>query len=531
MVATSIVGSLLHISPYRHLSTSTLGAVMGWRQCRTDEGLTHDEKRLIAEPLMAPLQLPLAARNREEMLEQYPSLGGIAGPFSRHIDECLTALGVFSEFARDIAPYVTDLDVLTEKRADSALTRVLELACRRRVFSLAIPQSLGGTGLSMLALSVGLEHLSQTCVGIANLVATHGLALAFIGATGQARLLRSIAARIVAGERSGRAYLLATAATEPSAGSDLEDFAALGRANIESHADACAGGYRLHGRKIYVSNGSIASAFVVVMPTDRARPRETLCAFLAHTPSPEITVVRTESKLGQRASPAAEILFDGHYVASDYRLNGDSIAGRTLDLVLGSSRSVVGAFGAGVAHGLLHTAVGVAMHSLGSAQLVQQPRAQAIIARLWMNATTARQTYLAAANVQHRSGLISLMETESLRVLDRLVPRRLSQGTLMDRLLGSEFIDHEAQRLLNGLPQRGIDAASAFGAAAKVQCSELALANCDLALELLGPVATREDSGIPKYLRDARLLSIYEGTNEICTLCIEQTTRGRTRWS
>lgn len=476
-------------------------------------------------------QLPVAARNREELINQYPALGDGAGPFSGQIDGCLTALGVFSEFARDVAPYVAELDSPTTKLGNDALNRVLQFACRRRVFSLAIPQSLGGTGLSMLALSVGLEHLSQTCVGIANLVATHGLALAFVGATGKARLLRNLAARIVAGEHSGHAYLLATAATEPSAGSDLEDVTALGRAHIESHADPCIGGYRLHGRKIYVSNGSIASAFVVVMPTDRARPRETLCAFLAEAPNQGTTVVRVESKLGQRASPAAEILFDDCYVPQDHRLNEDSIAGRTLDLVLGSSRSVVGAFGAGVAYGVLHQTAGLARHAPEYAQLLTHPRAQAIIARMWMNATAARQSYVTAASVQHRHGLISLMETESLRVIDRLVPRRFTQGSLIGRLLESEFIDHEVQRLVNGLPQSGLDAASAYGAAAKIQCSELALANCSLALDLLGPMATREDSGIPKYLRDARLLSIYEGTNEICALCVEQKTRRWTQWS
>lgn len=472
--------------------------------------------------------LPQPPRNREELLEQYPFGVDLAGHSFRQLDDCLTALRVFSAFANDIAPHIEALDEHDETWTH-ALSRVLEAACRRRVFSLAIPRALGGSGLSMLALSVGLECLGQTCVGVANLVATHGLALAFLGATGNTRWLRKLAERIVKGERSESAYLLATAATEPSAGSDLEDFDALGRAHVESHADACTDGYCLHGRKLYVSNGSLASALVVIMPTDRSRPRDTLCAFLVDAPSAGLTVVRNENKLGQRASPAAELLFDGCIVAKDRRLNQGSIAGRTLDLVLGSSRAVVSAFGSAVAHGVLHTSTRLldSLVETGNLAFTKHPRTRSTLAQMWMNATMARQSYLSAAAVQRRGGLISLMESEALRKLDRLMPPRIAHGALVGKLLDLGFVDHEAQRLLEGLSQRQIGAASAFGSSAKIATSELALANCELALELFGHAATRADCGLPKYFRDARLLSIYEGTNEICSLDVEQKAR---RW-
>jgi acyl-CoA dehydrogenase len=464
------------------------------------------------------------ARDRKELLAEYPLLVGTGAGQHRLLDECLEVLALFDGFALDIAADAQRLDRAGPNIAVDALEAILETACKRRLFSLVIPRSLGGSGYSMLALSVGLEHLAQLCVGVTNLVAAHGLALAVVGATGQLRLLRLLADGIVAGEKIRKAYLLATAATEPSAGSDLEDFEAMGRAQIESHADPIASGYALFGRKIYVSNGGLASAYVVVMPTDRTCSRATLSAFLVFAETSGLTVVRTEEKLGQRACPAAELYFDGCQIPHEHRLNEGSIAGRTLDLVLGSSRATVASFGAGVARGVFVTSRRIAAQLQGktSRPLVEHPHAKALLSRMWTNATLARYAYLGAADVQRRVGLVSLMESEPLRALDRIVPSRMMHGPWVDKLLGWDGIDREARRLLSNLEPTDIAMASVFGSAAKVQTSELALANCTLAQELLGPEATREDSGIPKYWRDARLLSIYEGTNEICALDVAQ---------
>jgi acyl-CoA dehydrogenase len=469
---------------------------------------------------MSRVAFPTIVRSRRDLLAQYPALGAAGLGPHRLQDECIETIALFEDFAQSVARSATLLDRQSEPEASEALAEILDLACRRRIFSLVIPKSLGGSGYSMLALSLGLEQLSRVCVGIANVVAAHGLALALVGASGSLCHLRTLADRIVSGEQARRAFLLATAATEPSAGSDLEDFDALGRGCVESHADPTDDGYCLFGRKIYVSNGSLASAHVVVMPTDRARARDTLSAFLVFAGTPGLSIVRTEKKLGQRACPAAELLFDGCHLPREQRLNDRTIAGRTLDLVLGSSRATVGAFGAGIAAGVFETSWRLLRQLKGAdyRALLEHPRARALLARQWNNTQLARNAYLSAAIVQHRSGLVSLMEAEPLRALDRLVPSRLTHAAWVNKLLAWGGIDREARRVLADMDAADVALASAFGAASKLSTSELALANCAIADELLGPRATREDSGLPKYLRDARLLSIYEGTSEICAL-------------
>jgi len=109
-----------------------------------------------------------------------------------------------------------------------------------------------------------------------------------------------------------------------------------------------------------------------------------------------------------------------------------------------------------------------------------------------------------------------------MRALDRLVPSRVTQGVLADKLLSWSGLDRGARRNLAHLNGKGVALASAYGSAAKICTSEFALENCELATELLGIEATLESTGLPKYWRDARLLKIYEGTNEICSLDVAQ---------
>jgi butyryl-CoA dehydrogenase len=361
----------------------------------------------------------------------------------------------------------------------------------------------------MLALSMGLEQLAQGCAGIANLLATHGLALAVVGATGHVRWLRQLAERIVEDEKRGCAYLLSTAATEPSAGSDLEDYEVLGHARVESLASPVVGGYRLNGRKIYVSNGSLASAHIVIMPTDRARPQETLTAFVVPKGQPGLQIVRQEHKLGQRASPAAELHFDGCFVADSMRLSENTVAGRSLDLVLGASRSVVGAFGAGIARGIYDTC---------RKQVTKTSAAQTLLGKMWQNAREARVCYVEANLANAQLGLVSFTDNELLRLVDRFVPQGLVKTETVRKFMSLPSVNGQAKRIMARLRPHEVALSSCYGSATKAFTSELALRNCELAFELLGARATREETGLPKYWRDARLLPIYEGTNDICLL-------------
>lgn len=460
---------------------------------------------------------------KERLLIEYPMLASHLRADRATFDEFASVTNRFELLSADLAPYVRRLDQATAVEAKDLHSNVLAIACRYRIFSLALPKSLGGTGCTMLTLAMGLELLAQRCAGLANLLATHGLALALVGANGNASTLLQLAERIVADEARGEAYLLSTAATEPSAGSDLEDDDQLLRARLQSEAEVVPMGYRLSGSKIYVSNGSLAAAHVVLMPTCRDRPRETLTAFLVPRESPGLTVVREERKLGQRASPAAELNFNNCFVPESGRLSATTVSGRSLDLVLGASRSFVGAFGAGIARGVYDTCVRLAtQEQLPPSRSSRHPCEETLIGRLWSNARQARASYIEANLVNAQLGLVSFSENGLLRLMDRFVPQKAVGSAVARKLMNRLPINAAARKQLTQLDDAAIAQASSYGSATKTVTSELALENCRLAFELLGCSATREETGLPKYWRDARLLSIYEGTNEICLVDVSK---------
>jgi alkylation response protein AidB-like acyl-CoA dehydrogenase len=458
--------------------------------------------------------------NRDSLLAEYPLLLPLADASSGDADGIARVVGTFRSYRDAVREHVHDLDSLPPDtpQLDHVRREILRLACEHRIFSLALPRALGGSGCSMLALSMGLEQLAQSCAGIANLVATHGLALAVVGASGSVHWLLRLAELIIEHEKRGEAYLLSTAATEPSAGSDLEDRDELQRARLDSEATPEPGGFRLNGTKIYVSNGSLASAHVVVMPTDRNAPADTLNAFIVPRDQPGLCVLRTEKKLGQRASPAAELRFVNCFVPSEHRLTASTLAGRTFDLVLGASRAVVGAFGAGIARGVHDRC----LELVGRDRATHGPEGcthAVLLGRMWANARTARASYIEGNLANSRYGLVSFMDHDSLRLLDRSLPRGWAKNRIAHRLMSLPFVDEPARKIMDRLRPSELALASVLGSATKVTTSELALQNCELALELLGADATREGPfGIAKHWRDARLLSIYEGTNDICLL-------------
>lgn len=469
---------------------------------------------------MRLLQAGRGIDESESFDRAYPQLAMLRRTNARQINQCEQVWQIFDDYSRNVVdPIANNLDFNGYSNPAQSLEPVLIEACRRRIFSMTLPRSMGGQGTSMLAFTVGLERLAMSCLGVANLLAVHGLGLGLMGAVGAVSHLRQVATRVVEGERGGIPYFLSTAATEPSAGSDIEDAELLSSARLESEAAAVPGGFRLNGTKVFVSNGSLASAFVVLMPTDRESPVATLSAFFVEREQPGLEVTRVERKLGQRACPSAEVRFTDCVVSHSRKLNQQSVAGKTLDLVLGASRCTVAAFGAGAAFGVLRDCIRLC-HDVEPqlASLVDSECAQAILSQMWQNARLARCSYIEAILANSTFGLMSLMEVAALKQLDRVVPPGIGAWVSARGLLDSSFLNREARRWLDLMAPRNVAAASAHASAAKVAGSRLALQNCELGSELLGPWSTLESSGLSKRWRDSRLLAIYEGTNELNAL-------------
>jgi acyl-CoA dehydrogenase len=449
--------------------------------------------------------------------EMYPALATLRRHRPHTVEDFERALAIARRFRH---AYVDAHALSIDRRVANDPTYVaqdaIEVAARHGLFGMMVPRVFGGMGLPFGAMAVAIEEISAGCVGIANLVAVHGLALSTVAATGDLTKMAELCRLIADSERTGAPKLLSTAITEPQAGTDVEDAELLRTARISCEARPVRGGYRLNGRKVFISNGSIAHTHVVIMPTDRRRPVETTFAFLVAMDTKGFTVGRVEHKMGQKACPAAELVFDNCFIPEDRRVASRPLPQRSIELVLGATRGAVGAFGAGVTRGAYERAVHHARtHTLEGRLLIDHQWVQLRLADMLRNVMIARSAYVEAMLSNERFGLASLSSGSGAQEMSRHLPRSVLESDVTRRLIGSRAARKGARRAVEGLPRRHIEVSSTYGSAAKVTTSDLALHNCHLALDVMGADGLRHDQGVEKLYRDAKLLQIYEGTNQL----------------
>lgn len=449
--------------------------------------------------------------------EMYPILGAMRSEQPRVVADFELALDVARRFRRE---FIDPNALSIERRMMADPTYVAEDAiregARHHLFSMMIPRMLGGMGLPFGAMAVAIEEMGAGCLGISNLVGVHGLALSTVAATGDLAKMEELARGLAESERRGRPELLSTAITEPSAGTDVEDAHLLANARLGCEAKPVRGGYRLTGRKVFISNGSIAQKHVVIMPTDRKRPVETTFAFLVETGTKGFSIGRVERKMGQKACPAAELVFEDCFIPEERRVSSEPLHQRSVALVLGATRGAVGAWGAAVARGALERALRYARtHKVGGRWLIDQQWAQLKLAEMQRHVMMARAAYLEALLCNQLFGLASLNGQGAVQEISRWLPRDVLESGPARRVVASKVARRGAREAVRRLPEWKIDVSCAYGAAAKVTGTDLGMANCHLAVELMGTDGLRHDRGMEKLFRDAKLLQIYEGTNQL----------------
>jgi acyl-CoA dehydrogenase len=394
------------------------------------------------------------------------------------------------------------------------------LAGKEGLFSMLIPKNYGGAGMPFFITPMILEELCAVCAGEGNIVGAHYLGYAPLYSAMKLRLTERICREIVESEKSDKPTLLAAALTEPLAGSDNLQKEQLPGARIQSEAKQVDGGWLLNGTKCFISNGSLSAYHVGIMPVDKKRPLETLTSFLVPTGTEGFSFGRDEHKMGQKACPASVMIYEDCYIPDEYRLSPVGGTARMYD-VMGSGLAGIGGISTGVARGAYERAAAfVREHDVRGKPLVNQQWAQVILAQMLMNVVTARATYMEAVLCDLNWGLgrISPLRRGSYRFRQA-----------MERLMGTEFFKRMVERNEKRIREftgssidRFMDApnVSGYGALAKVKCSDYAMTNASLGMDLMGKAGLRHDHGMEKIFRDAKLLQIYEGTNEINRLAL-----------
>lgn len=312
--------------------------------------------------------------------------------------------------------------------------------------------------------AIRVEELARVDGGLMLLLSAPALGLAPVLLSGDLGLMQRVVLPAFRHTREGRPELFAFAITEPSAGSDAEDGHGALHQRAGVRARRVDGGWLLQGRKVFISGGDIAR-YIAVFAALEGEGYESWTCFLVDARSPGFRVVRTELKMGMRASGAAELELDGCFVPDAMVVggvrNGWGLARATLNL----SRLPVAAMGVGFAQQAVDIAtVFACRETLAGRPLVHYQQVQSALAELQA-------------------------ETSAIRAL---VWQHARQWT----------------------PRQ--DAA----AICKFQATDRAQVVIETVMDLLGNHAVTSDAGIERTLRDVRLTRIFEGTNQINRLAV-----------
>jgi len=324
------------------------------------------------------------------------------------------------------------------------------------LMGICVPEAWGGSGGDAVGSTVAVEEVSRGCASHGVIMSVNNsLYCAPVWERGTDEQKRRFLAPFASGAKLGCFSL-----TEPEAGSDAT--------NQNTRAEREGEIYVLNGRKIFVTNGREAHAALVFAQTDPDRAHHGISAFLVEKGTPGFTVVKTEEKLGIRASDTAEFLFENCRVPVADRLGDEgegfkialgALDGGRIGIAAQAVGIAVAAYDASLAYARERKSFGV---PIGEHQMVQ-----------WMLADMA--TAIEAA---------------------RLLTRRAA--FLEDR----------------GLP---------FGpeaSMAKLFASEMAMRVTTDAIQVHGGYGFITEYPVERHFRDAKITQLYEGTSQIQKLVI-----------
>ncbi|AXX28898.1 acyl-CoA dehydrogenase family protein [Actinosynnema pretiosum subsp. pretiosum] len=326
---------------------------------------------------------------------------------------------------------------------------------------IGVPEEHGGSGGDHLAYCLVLEELAAGDSAVRGIVSVSlGLVAKTIARAG-ADAQRE---RWLPGLCSG-ALLGCFALTEPDTGSDAGSLAAS--------ATRVAGGWRLSGRKVFITNGTWADVALVFARTGGPGPRG-VTAFLVPTDSPGFTAREIRGKLGMRGQATAELLLDDVPVPDDALL-GEEGGGFALAMAaLDRGRMSVAAGCVGAARGSLEAA-------------------------------------LRYAREREQFG------------------RPIAGFQLVQELLADMAVETDAARLLTWRCADLADRGEPFrteASMAKLYASEASVRVADRAVQVLGGYGYLDDHPVAKHLRDTRVTTLYEGTSQIQRLLIGRALTG-----
>lgn len=356
---------------------------------------------------------------------------------------------------QDLAAQITK-EKIRPQRAELDATEefpweIMKVLAQSDLFGLYIPEAYGGMGGGVFENCLAVEKLAEGCIGIATTFAASGLGAYPILLFGSEEQKQTYLRPIAAGKR-----LAAFGVTESGAGSDVS--------GIQTTAVKDGDHYILNGTKQWITSGGEAEIYSVLAITDRGKGPRGASFFIVEKGDPGFSFGKKEKKMGLRASATRELVFQDCRIPKSRLIAregmGFIIAMKTFD----KSRPGIGALGVGLSQGALDVAVEYARKRVQFGKPIINH--QAIAHKLATMAT----------------------KTEAARALVYSIAR---------------YMDSDPGDV------------SKVAAMAKMFPGDVAMEVATEAVQVLGGYGYMQDYPVEKMMRDAKILQIYEGTNEI----------------
>ena len=328
---------------------------------------------------------------------------------------------------------------------------IVEVMKQSDLFAILIPEEYDGISGKVMDLAVVTEELCAVDAGIALAFGATGLGMYPILISGSEEQKQHYLPIIASGEQ-----LCAFALTEANAGSDA--------GGIETTARKDGDNYILNGTKQWITNGGEAGIYTVFAMTDKTKGARGASCFIVEKGTPGFSFGKKENKMGIRASATRELIFEDCVVPASNMIGREGTGFLTAMKVFDKSRPMVGAQAVGIARGALEIAVKYSKE-------------------------------------RHQFG------------------KPISSFQGVQYMLADMATQVEAARALVYQTARMVDAGarnySKESAMCKYFASDVAMKVTTDAVQVLGGYGYMKEYPVEKMMRDAKILQIYEGTNQI----------------
>ena len=328
---------------------------------------------------------------------------------------------------------------------------IVDVMRQSDLFAILIPEEYDGISGKVVDLVVVTEELCAVDAGIALAFGATGLGMYPIMIGGSEEQKKKYLPMIASGEQ-----LAAFALTEANAGSDA--------GAIETTARKEGDHYVLNGTKQWITNGGEAGIYTVFAMTDKSKgPRGCSC-FLVEKGTPGFSFGKKENKMGIRASATRELIFEDCIVPAENLIGREGTGFITAMKVFDKSRPMVGSQAVGIARGAFEASVRYAKerHQFGKP----------------------------IASFQAIQFMLADMATE---------------------IEAARALVYQTARMVDA----GIKRYAKESAMCKYFASDMAMKVTTDAVQILGGYGYMKEYPVEKMMRDAKILQIYEGTNQI----------------